>query len=89
MLCGPQITIFSLYAGISIGLTCDDMLHNLEKFSKNYIPEDLVEQIQKVASAFGKVCYIADWQSGVVDHHHEEEEEDSLFCRRSSIPSFS
>ncbi|PHJ22690.1 dna repair helicase [Cystoisospora suis] len=50
-----QITIFSLYAGISIGLTCDDMLHNLEKFSKNYIPEDLVEQIQKVASAFGKV----------------------------------
>ncbi|KFG54470.1 TFIIH basal transcription factor complex helicase XPB subunit [Toxoplasma gondii FOU] len=50
-----QITIFSLYAGISIGLSCEDMLLNLEKFSKNAIPEDLVVQIQKVASAFGKV----------------------------------
>ncbi|CBZ53904.1 hypothetical protein NCLIV_036860 [Neospora caninum Liverpool] len=50
-----QITIFSLYAGISIGLSCEDMILNLEKFSKNAIPEDLVVQIQKVASAFGKV----------------------------------
>ncbi|VWU48077.1 DNA repair helicase RAD25, putative [Hepatocystis sp. ex Piliocolobus tephrosceles] len=50
-----QITIFSLYAAISVGITLDELLINLDKFSKNYMPNELVGNIKKSAESFGKV----------------------------------
>eukprot|EP00922_Rhytidocystis_sp_ex-Travisia-forbesii_P024726 GHVS01036283.1.p1 GENE.GHVS01036283.1~~GHVS01036283.1.p1 ORF type:complete len:873 (+),score=83.29 GHVS01036283.1:158-2620(+) len=50
-----QITVFSLYAGLSVGLSIDDLLSNLNKFSKNELPEELIETIKRNADVFGKV----------------------------------
>ncbi|CXI12418.1 DNA repair helicase RAD25, putative [Plasmodium berghei] len=50
-----QLTIFSLYAAISVGITLDELLLNLDKFSKNILPSELVYSIKKSAESFGKV----------------------------------
>ncbi|OEH79442.1 tfiih basal transcription factor complex helicase xpb [Cyclospora cayetanensis] len=50
-----QLTVFSLYAAISVGLTASELLTNLNKLSKNILPKELVQQIQNVSAAFGKV----------------------------------
>ncbi|EAA15889.1 RepB-related [Plasmodium yoelii yoelii] len=50
-----QLTIFSLYAAISVGITLDELLLNLDKFSKNILPSELVYSITKSAESFGKV----------------------------------
>lgn len=50
-----QVTVFSLYTAISVGLSFDELLSNLNKFSKNIVPEELKELILGTASAFGKV----------------------------------
>ncbi|CAD2099461.1 DNA repair helicase RAD25, putative [Plasmodium vinckei] len=50
-----QLTIFSLYAAISVGITLDELLLNLDKFSKNVLPSELVYSITKSAESFGKV----------------------------------
>ncbi|KAI4838011.1 TFIIH basal transcription factor complex helicase XPB subunit [Plasmodium brasilianum] len=49
-----QLTIFSLYAAISVGITLDELLINLDKFSKNILPNELVHNITKSAESFGK-----------------------------------
>ncbi|EDL42377.1 DNA repair helicase, putative [Plasmodium vivax] len=49
-----QLTIFSLYAAISVGITLDELLVNLDKFSKNFLPNELVQNITKSAESFGK-----------------------------------
>ncbi|KYN99745.1 putative DNA repair helicase RAD25 [Plasmodium gaboni] len=50
-----QLTIFSLYAAISVGITLDELLINLDKFSKNVLPNELICNITKSAESFGKV----------------------------------
>eukprot|EP00922_Rhytidocystis_sp_ex-Travisia-forbesii_P024731 GHVS01036288.1.p1 GENE.GHVS01036288.1~~GHVS01036288.1.p1 ORF type:complete len:908 (+),score=114.28 GHVS01036288.1:19-2742(+) len=50
-----QITVFSLYAGLSVGLSVGDLLSNLNKFSKNELPEELIATIKRNAEVFGKV----------------------------------
>ena len=52
-----QLTVFSLYAAISVGLTASELLKNLTKLSKNHLPKELVQQIENVAAAFGKVSF--------------------------------
>lgn len=50
-----QITVFSLYAAIGVGMSVDDILRNLNKFSKNDIPEVLERLLRMHGSAFGRV----------------------------------
>ncbi|GBE60912.1 DNA repair helicase [Babesia ovata] len=50
-----QVTVFSLYTAVSVGLTVEELLVNLNKFSKNKIPGKLKDSIIKTASAFGKI----------------------------------
>eukprot|EP00921_Rhytidocystis_pertsovi_P027057 GHVQ01043610.1.p1 GENE.GHVQ01043610.1~~GHVQ01043610.1.p1 ORF type:complete len:743 (+),score=101.73 GHVQ01043610.1:230-2458(+) len=50
-----QITVFGLYAGLSVGLSVDDLLSNLNKFSKNELPEQLIATVKSNAEVFGKV----------------------------------
>ncbi|AFZ79027.1 rad25/xp-B DNA repair helicase, putative [Theileria equi strain WA] len=50
-----QVTVFSLYTAISVGLSFDELLSNLNKFSKNIVPEELKESILSTASSFGKI----------------------------------
>ncbi|KAK2195365.1 bifunctional Helicase superfamily 1-2 [Babesia duncani] len=50
-----QVTVFSLYTAISVGLTVDELLNNLSKFAKNTLPTRLRDAIVSIASAFGKI----------------------------------
>ncbi|XP_053991013.1 uncharacterized protein LOC128883059 [Hylaeus volcanicus] len=50
-----QITIFSLYAGIGMGITVDTLLTTLNNFSKNYIPPNLKNLLYTHGNAFGRV----------------------------------
>ncbi|UKK02292.2 DNA repair helicase [Theileria orientalis] len=50
-----QVTVFSLYTAVSVGLTIDELLNNLNKFSKNVLPPKLKDAILNTASSFGKI----------------------------------
>ncbi|KAJ1615010.1 RAD25-like protein [Cryptosporidium canis] len=50
-----QLTIFSLYAAVSLGITVDSIIETLGKFSKNEIPEELVSTIKGHCRLFGKL----------------------------------
>ncbi|KAK9170878.1 ERCC3/XPB/RAD25,helicase involved in DNA repair [Cryptosporidium meleagridis] len=50
-----QLTIFSLYAAVSLGITVDSIIETLGKFSKNEIPDTLVNTIRGHCKLFGKL----------------------------------
>lgn len=45
----------SLYAAVSVGLSADDVINNLEKFSKVKLPDSLKQWIKVSTGQFGKV----------------------------------
>lgn len=47
--------MFSLYAAVSVGLLADDLIRNLDKFSKNIFPKALEQLIIRAAKSFGQV----------------------------------
>ncbi|KAF4555074.1 General transcription and DNA repair factor IIH helicase subunit XPB [Elsinoe fawcettii] len=49
------ITAHSLFAAVSVGLTTDDIIRQLETFSKTRLPEGLKEFITASTQSFGKV----------------------------------
>ncbi|KAH8740782.1 hypothetical protein FG386_002744 [Cryptosporidium ryanae] len=50
-----QLTIFSLYAAVSLGITVEVIIETLAKFSKNEIPETLINTIKEHSKLFGKL----------------------------------
>lgn len=50
-----QITVFSLYAAIGVGMTVDSIIQNLNKFSKNEVPDPLERMLRAHGNAFGRV----------------------------------
>uniref|UniRef100_A0A0G4FHX5 DNA 3'-5' helicase n=1 Tax=Chromera velia CCMP2878 TaxID=1169474 RepID=A0A0G4FHX5_9ALVE len=50
-----QITVFSLYAAVSVGISVEDIISNLAKFSKNDVPEQLCENLRRHGACFGKL----------------------------------
>ncbi|KAF4676486.1 hypothetical protein FOL47_006124 [Perkinsus chesapeaki] len=50
-----QITVFSLYAAISLGMSVEEVIADLDRFSKNHIDPVLREYIQQSGSRIGKV----------------------------------
>lgn len=50
-----QLTVFSLYAAIGLGITIDEIITNLNKFSKNEIPANLMRLLKLHGESFGKV----------------------------------
>ncbi|KAH7649971.1 hypothetical protein FG379_001815 [Cryptosporidium bovis] len=50
-----QLTIFSLYAAVSLGITVEGIIETLEKFSKNEIPGALIDTIREHCKLFGKL----------------------------------
>ena len=49
------ITAHSLFAAVSVGLTEQDIVRQLEMFSKTRLPDSIVEYVHKVTQSFGKV----------------------------------
>ncbi|KAF7456350.1 putative DNA repair helicase RAD25 [Cryptosporidium felis] len=50
-----QLTIFSLYAAVSLGITVESIIETLGKFSKNEVPDALVSVIKDHCKLFGKL----------------------------------
>ncbi|ADM10959.1 DNA repair helicase Rad25 [Encephalitozoon intestinalis ATCC 50506] len=53
-----QITAYSLYAAVSVGLTTDDIIKTLDRFSKNYLPRSVKVFITECTLSYGKVKLI-------------------------------
>ncbi|GFE55061.1 DNA repair helicase [Babesia ovis] len=68
-----QITVFSLYTAVSVGLTVEELLLNLNKFSKNKIPNKLRDSIIKTASAFGKIKLVLRENRYWIESHDKKE----------------
>ncbi|KAK0858308.1 DNA repair helicase RAD25 [Friedmanniomyces endolithicus] len=49
------ITAHSLFAAVSVGLTEQDIVRQLELFSKTKLPDSIIEYVHKVTQSFGKV----------------------------------
>eukprot|EP01054_Gregarina_sp_Poly1_P007479 Gregarina_sp_Poly_1__7478@NODE_416_length_8734_cov_134_157609_g338_i0_p1_GENE_NODE_416_length_8734_cov_134_157609_g338_i0NODE_416_length_8734_cov_134_157609_g338_i0_p1_ORF_typecomplete_len848_score138_71ERCC3_RAD25_C/PF16203_5/1_5e81Helicase_C_3/PF13625_6/3_1e33ResIII/PF04851_15/1_3e20SNF2_N/PF00176_23/4_7e09SNF2_N/PF00176_23/1_3e03Helicase_C/PF00271_31/2_4e08AAA_30/PF13604_6/1_4AAA_30/PF13604_6/0_00024AAA_11/PF13086_6/2_6e03AAA_11/PF13086_6/0_033AAA_11/PF13086_6/4_4e02AAA_19/PF13245_6/2_9AAA_19 len=50
-----QITVFSLYAALSMGIQLQELLEGLDRYSKNDIPSVLERELRTHGSSFGKV----------------------------------
>ncbi|OII76926.1 DNA repair helicase RAD25 family protein [Cryptosporidium andersoni] len=50
-----QMTIFSLYAAVSLGISVNSIIETLNKFSKNEVPDVLVKAIINHCKSFGKL----------------------------------
>ncbi|CAM6031996.1 unnamed protein product, partial [Sphagnum compactum] len=50
-----QITPYSLYAAVSVGLETEDIVEVLERFSKGFLPNSLVSFIRSCTLSYGKV----------------------------------
>eukprot|EP01053_Blabericola_migrator_P000439 Blabericola_migrator_1__438@NODE_1104_length_5428_cov_159_283343_g756_i0_p1_GENE_NODE_1104_length_5428_cov_159_283343_g756_i0NODE_1104_length_5428_cov_159_283343_g756_i0_p1_ORF_typecomplete_len427_score91_32Helicase_C_3/PF13625_6/8_4e35ResIII/PF04851_15/7_7e02ResIII/PF04851_15/5_9e10AAA_30/PF13604_6/1_8AAA_30/PF13604_6/2_4SNF2_N/PF00176_23/0_0051AAA_11/PF13086_6/5_9e02AAA_11/PF13086_6/0_069_NODE_1104_length_5428_cov_159_283343_g756_i016162896 len=50
-----QITVFSLYAALSMGIQLQELLDGLDRYSKNEIPSVLERELRNHGSSFGKV----------------------------------
>lgn len=50
-----QITVFSLYAALSMGIQLQELLEGLDRYSKNDIPPSLERELRNHGSSFGKV----------------------------------
>ncbi|KAF9762904.1 General transcription and DNA repair factor IIH helicase subunit XPB [Nosema granulosis] len=50
-----QITAYSLYAAVSVGLSTDDILSTLSHFSKNHLPRSVKNFIVECTLSYGKV----------------------------------
>ncbi|KAG0417084.1 General transcription and DNA repair factor IIH helicase subunit XPB, partial [Dictyocoela roeselum] len=53
-----RITSYSLYAAASVGLSTEDILETLDRFSKNYLPKGVVEFIEGCTKSYGKIKLI-------------------------------
>lgn len=49
------LTPHSLYAAVSVGLGAEEIISNLEKFSKSALPQSIKDYIRENAQSFGKV----------------------------------
>ncbi|KAK4245945.1 DNA repair helicase [Corynascus novoguineensis] len=50
-----KLTIHSLYAAVSVGLSTKDIVNTLERFSKNGLPPNIAEFITEGGKSYGKV----------------------------------
>ncbi|KAH7323224.1 helicase conserved C-terminal domain-containing protein [Stachybotrys elegans] len=50
-----RLTTHSLYAAVSVGLTADDIIKTLARFSKNEMPQNVIRYIQHCGRRYGMV----------------------------------
>ncbi|KAH0479021.1 MAG: uncharacterized protein KVP18_001989 [Porospora cf. gigantea A] len=50
-----QVTVFSLYAAISVGVDIESILSGLRKFSKNELPDSFCHMMRQASICFGRV----------------------------------
>lgn len=67
-----QITAYSLYAAVSVGLATDDILGTLERFSKNMLPRSIRVFITECTLSYGKVKLVMKENTFLLEAANEE-----------------
>ena len=53
-----QLTDFSLYAAVSVGLNVKTIIEVLERLSKTYIPQEIIDYIRVTTESYGKLSLV-------------------------------
>lgn len=67
-----KITNFSLYAAVSLGIVFDEIVSNLERWSKVALPAALLEFIRKFSTRYGKVKLLLQRTGYVIESAHDD-----------------
>lgn len=68
-----QITVFSLYAALSMGLTLEELIDGLNRYSKNRVPLELANELRMHGASFGKVKLVLREGKYLVESPYREE----------------
>ncbi|KAJ1358392.1 TFIIH basal transcription factor complex helicase XPB subunit [Parelaphostrongylus tenuis] len=67
-----QLTAYSLYAAVSVGLQTNDIIEYLERLSKSVLPKGIVEFIKMCTLSYGKVKLVLKHNRYFVESRHSD-----------------
>ncbi|MCP9257535.1 DNA excision repair protein haywire [Dirofilaria immitis] len=67
-----QLTAYSLYAAVSIGLQTNDIIEYLERLSKSSLPKGIVEFIKMCTVSYGKVKLVLKYNRYFIESRHSD-----------------
>uniref|UniRef100_A0A183EC17 Helicase_C_3 domain-containing protein n=1 Tax=Gongylonema pulchrum TaxID=637853 RepID=A0A183EC17_9BILA len=67
-----QLTAYSLYAAVSIGLQTNDIVEYLERLSKSTLPKGIVEFIKMCTLSYGKVKLVLKYNRYFIESRHSD-----------------
>uniref|UniRef100_A0A915AQ27 General transcription and DNA repair factor IIH helicase/translocase subunit XPB n=3 Tax=Parascaris univalens TaxID=6257 RepID=A0A915AQ27_PARUN len=67
-----QLTAYSLYAAVSIGLQTNDIVEYLERLSKSSLPKGIIEFIKMCTLSYGKVKLVLKHNRYFVESRHSD-----------------
>uniref|UniRef100_A0A915Q360 General transcription and DNA repair factor IIH helicase/translocase subunit XPB n=1 Tax=Setaria digitata TaxID=48799 RepID=A0A915Q360_9BILA len=67
-----QLTAYSLYAAVSIGLQTSDIIEYLERLSKSSLPKGIIEFIKMCTVSYGKVKLVLKYNRYFIESRHSD-----------------
>uniref|UniRef100_A0A0R3RQ35 General transcription and DNA repair factor IIH helicase/translocase subunit XPB n=1 Tax=Elaeophora elaphi TaxID=1147741 RepID=A0A0R3RQ35_9BILA len=67
-----QLTAYSLYAAVSIGLQTGDIIEYLERLSKSSLPKGIIEFIKMCTLSYGKVKLVLKYNRYFIESRHSD-----------------
>ncbi|CAI5444665.1 unnamed protein product [Caenorhabditis angaria] len=67
-----QLTAYSLYAAVSVGLQTNDIIEYLERLSKSHLPKGIIQFIQMCTVSYGKVKLVLKHNRYFVESRHSD-----------------
>ncbi|EGT46469.1 hypothetical protein CAEBREN_17583 [Caenorhabditis brenneri] len=67
-----QLTAYSLYAAVSVGLQTKDIIEYLERLSKSQLPKGVIQFIQMCTVSYGKVKLVLKHNRYFVESRHSD-----------------
>ncbi|VDO53205.1 unnamed protein product [Onchocerca flexuosa] len=67
-----QLTAYSLYAAVSIGLQTNDIIEYLERLSKSSLPKGIIEFIKICTVSYGKVKLVLKYNRYFIESRHSD-----------------
>ncbi|VDN26028.1 unnamed protein product, partial [Cylicostephanus goldi] len=67
-----QLTAYSLYAAVSVGLQTNDIIEYLERLSKSALPRGIIEFIKMCTLSYGKVKLVLKHNRYFVESRHSD-----------------
>ncbi|KAL7671211.1 hypothetical protein ACOME3_006115 [Neoechinorhynchus agilis] len=67
-----RLTSYSLYAAVSVGCKTEEILNTMNKFSKNYIPEDVNGFVRECTQRYGKIKVVLRGSLYFIESEHDD-----------------